>query len=572
MLSDVVKIFEKEYKKYGDNFITDEYIPADGEYVIVEPDGDDFKILDKINIKMDKKTREIDRTNPYFDFICEADYMSKYLDSNKALSDKNIHSNNYMTFFVKKENVHNGKINDEIIKKYYDVIRNPLIKYTKPKAKILYEELEKKYGKSNEKEIDNIENWIENNVYDLVEKDSKDKTYLKIFFKYDLTKYKIESEKYILTNIYNSNDYNININGQTYGLPNDNMGMNSKKPYLGNKSRKTKMPYLLSKEEVLMQKKFFDYLMNQVSAGKTNIYLNEDGIKAINNDEMLHNDFSGYYLRVKKGKEVEIHDFDTIGIYKAEIRPLKLENVLNLKNSKLQYTSINSLGGLKNVINEVLFSKFLTTNYFTEAKDLNINDNSLKRNLLMSRTTLFAWFYKGNRNNVWKILNQGSLDLIKGAINNGYLLKASDQFNLRCALKNYFEGGENMGDILSSVKDSLRIKISEDGTSSITNDEEYYFAVGQLTSYFISLSKSRNKVHSLSNPIINAKTYTRIKDELIKLYKKYNYTIKNSNRRFNNLFAMVSSYVPEKDVQEDLIIAGYLHSNLIYEKSDKEEI
>lgn len=572
MLSDVIKTFEKQYKMHGDKFITGSYIPADGEYIIVQPNEDKFEILDKVIIKIDKKTREVDRTNPYFDFICRADYMSKYLDSNKALSDKNIHSNNYMTFFVKKENVHNGKITDEIIKKYYDTLRNPLSKYSKPKAKKLYEEIEKKHGKAYGRRIDKIEEWVKNNIYKLVEKDSKDKSYLKIFFKYDWDEYIKESEKYVLTNIYNSNDYNMTVNGQIYGLPNDNMGLNSKKPYLENKSRKTKVPYLLSKEEVLMQKKFFDYLMNQVSAGKTNIYIDDEEIKTFSNDEMLKDDFSGYYLRIKKGKEVEIHDFDTIGIYKAKIKPLKLVNVLNIEKSKIEYTSINSLKSLRNIINEVFFSKFLTTNYFTDAKDLNINDNSLKRNLLMARTALFTWFYKGNGNNVCKVLNQSSLDLIKGNINNGYLLKASDQFNLRCALKNYFEGGHNMADILKDVKDLLRKKLNEEKTSSIENDREYYFAVGQLANYFISLSKSKNKVHSLANPIINAKTDERIKDELKKLYKKYNYTINTGNRRFRNLFAMVSSYMPEGKVEEDLIIAGYLHSNLIYEKADKDNI
>jgi CRISPR-associated protein Csh1 len=84
------------------------------------------------------------------------------------------------------------------------------------------------------------------------------------------------------------------------------------------------------------------------------------------------------------------------------------------------------------------------------------------------------------------------------------------------------------------------------------------------------LSKGKSKVHSLANPIINGKTDKRIKDELRKLYKRYNYTINVSNKRFKNLFAMVSSYIPEEKVNEDLIIAGYLHSNLIYEKSKNE--
>ncbi|KAB3529800.1 type I-B CRISPR-associated protein Cas8b/Csh1 [Alkaliphilus serpentinus] len=571
MLFDAVKIFEKVYKEHGDDLITDSYIPADGEYIIVDPYQDDFTITNRIHIKLNKKTRTIDFTIDDIEFIQKADYLSRYLDSNKALSDKNIHSNNYLTFFVKKENLHNGKMTNEIIEKYYATLKNPFIKYSKPKSKKLYLSIQEKIGQPDIEQIEKIEAWIKNNIFNLTDKDTKDKTYLKIFFKYDLLTYQRESERYILANIYNSTDYNEVIGERTYGLPNDNMGLNAKKPYLENKTRKITVPYLLSVEEVLMQKKFFDFLANLVAVSKTNIYVDEKGIKAYTNDEIPIEDFCGYYLRVKKGKEIEIHDFDTIGLYKAIIKPLDLENVLCLEKSNLQYNRIHKLSTLKNIINEIFFSKFLTTNYFTDAKDIRINDNILKRNLLLSRTALFTWFYKGSNQNAWKILNNSSLELIKGSIKNGYLLKASDQFNLRCALKKYFEGGDNMGDILIDVKNKLRRKINQNSTATIENDNEYNFAVGQLTSYFISLSRSKNKVHSLANPIINAKSDERIKEELKKLYKKYNYSINTSSTRFKNLFAMVSSYEPEDKNNEDLIIAGYLHSNLIYEKSDKGE-
>lgn len=573
MLKDVIKTFKKEYEEKGEEYITDSYIPADGEYIIVDTFENNFNILDRFDIKIDKKTRKVDDSNQYFDFVRKSDYMSKLLDMNKPIDPKKIiHSNNYLTFFIKKENVNNGKLKDEIIDKYYEILKNPLIKYTKPKARKLYEEVETKYGKSNAELIDNIKNWIKNNIYNMVEKDNKEKTYLKIFFKYDLDTFKKESEKYILINLYNNNDYNTTINKKIYGLSNDNMGLNAKKPYLENKTRKSKLPYLLSKEEVLIQKQFFDYLMNQASAGKTNIYIDEEKIEALSNDKMLEYDFKGYYLRIKKGKEVEIVDFDNIVSYNTHIRPFNLQNVLQLQKSKItEYGEMKKLKNLKDLINEVFFSKFLTTNYFTDSKDLNINDNILKKNLLLSRNTLFTWFYKGIDSNVWKVLNFSSLDLIKGSINNGYLLKASDQFNLRASLKNYFEGGDNMSDVLAEIKDSLREKINKDDTDVIHSDKEYYFAVGQLTSYFISLSKSKNKVHSLANPIINGKKDARIKDELRKLYKKYNYTIKTGNKRFKNLYAMISSYIPEEKVNEDLIIVGYLHSNLVYEKLDKEE-
>ena len=44
--------------------------------------------------------------------------------------------------------------------------------------------------------------------------------------------YKIESERYLIPNINNNNNFNMEFEKGIVGLPNDNMGMNSKKPYL----------------------------------------------------------------------------------------------------------------------------------------------------------------------------------------------------------------------------------------------------------------------------------------------------------------------------------------------------
>ncbi|AWB30803.1 type I-B CRISPR-associated protein Cas8b/Csh1 [Clostridium botulinum] len=578
MLKDAIYTFKNIYEKKGESFITDSYVPEDGDYIIVEPYENTFRELDIVKIKQDKKTKEIDRSSEYFKFICNADYLSKLIDIQKPIDSKKIiHSNNYLSFFVKNENVNNGKLNNKIIDSYYEILKNPEIKYSKEKLR-LYKEIEDKYGKVNENLIENIKIWIKDNIKDYVHEDSKGNSYLKIFFKYDLEEYKKENEKYLIPNIFNKVDnFNIKIGEETYGLPNDNMGLNSKKPYLENKSRKTKVPYLISLEEVLLQKKFFDYLLNQVSIGKTNIYMDKKEIYPKSDKESMDNDFSGIYFRIKKGKEVEIHDFDTINHYKANIKPIKLKNVIDIDLNKSNITyniTITKRNTIKDLINKVFFSKFLSSNYFTESKDMNINDNNLKRNILLSRRALFNWFYKGNEFTVWKVFGNSSLSLIKGSIENGYIFKAGEQFNLRCALKEYFVGGESMADVLLDVKASLRDKVSREKTASIDNDKEYYFAVGQLASFLISLSKAAKKTHSLANPIINAKSDDRIKVELKKLFKKYSYAIdRKMSRRFDNLMTMVSSYIPdpEEKVNDDLIIAGYLHSSLIYEKSSKEE-
>lgn len=573
MLSQALEIFKKEYEKNGDAFIIDTYIPADGTYVVVKPSNDGFDIDETIDIKLDKKTRTIDRTNSkYMKFICLADYYSKVTDMNKAIlpsGGKVIQGNNYLSFIIKKESLTNGKLTIEIIDKYYSYLENPRLKYTKPKALNLYELAEEKMGEVDKDKLNKIKVWIKENLFQSF-KDLTGKDYLKIFFHYAENDYKKESERYFIPNVYNNNDYNEKLDNIIYGVPNDNMGLNSKKPYLENKTRKITVPYLIDQEEVMYQKKFFDYLMNKASSGKVNIYIG-NGINSLSNKDSLDKGFNGIFLRLKKGKEVEIQDYDIISNYNPELKKVfEYENIIGIDHDKLNgnYGSIKTLKKMHETINEVMFSKFLSSNYFTEPKDISTNDGTLKSNLLICRTALFNWFYKGNYKNIWMLLNKASLSLVKGSIGNGYFTKATDQFNLRLSLKEYFEGGEEMADVIFSVKDSLRNKISQKHTSFIENDREYFFAVGQLVSFFISRSKGKKKPLSLANPFINAKKDKVIKDKLKGLYKKYNYDIESYNFKFKGLYAMVMSYELDDKIDEDMIIAGYLHSNLLYEKAE----
>ena len=127
-----------------------------------------------------------------------------------------------------------------------------------------------------------------------------------------------------------------------------------------------------------------------------------------------------------------------------------------------------------------------------------------------------------------------------------------------------------MADIVQNIKSSLRVKVNENDTEKIGNDEEYYFAVGQLVSYLLSKSKAKKKPHSLANQFISGKNNDDIKEKLRKLYVKYSYDADINGKRFNNLYAMIVGYVPEGKVNQDLMIAGYLNSNLIYEKNKGE--
>ena len=169
---------------------------------------------------------------------------------------------------------------------------------------------------------------------------------------------------------------------------------------------------------------------------------------------------------------------------------------------------------------------------------------------------------------IGELLKKVSSSLVKGSIENGYITKAGKQFNLRCALRSYFEGGIDMADTIKQKKEELRNKInSKDITLSIESDDEYYFAVGQLVNYFISRSKGTNRPYNLVRPFINTNNNEVIKSNLRQLYKKYSYDPKLYSLRFRNLYAMVLSYEPENKINEDMIMAGFLHSSLVYENN-----
>ena len=83
--------------------------------------------------------------------------------------------------------------------------------------------------------------------------------------------------------------------------------------------------------------------------------------------------------------------------------------------------------------------------------------------------------------------------------------------------------------------------------------------------------KSNNKNQSLINPFLNAKGDAILKDKLTKLYTKYNYAMGFNHGRASNLYSMILGYRPEDKVDQDMIIAGFLNSNLIYEKKEDTE-
>lgn len=589
-----------EMLKHEDNLILKGYIPANGSYVIVKNDG----TVKNADIKFDKKTRNLNCTDDtLLNDICFYDYHSKLISMNKPIDIKKvIHSNNYLAFAVKKESI-TTKLTEAIIDNYYDTLKNPLEKkYKKSKeASKIYQKFEEDHGVVNITLLEKCRSWIKQHIFSidkLVNVDLEKKEYLKIFFEVfetneeDNKKNKElfiqEDNRYIYPNIYNNNYYNVEVDGKIQGIPDNNMGMNAKKPFLSIKTRKNPASYLLDGDTALLQKQFFEYLMNFATNGKNNIYVDiiNNKIEAYSDKEEREK-FSGieagYYLRIQKGKELEIQVQDSIVNYQDKLLlnfnyqdffKMNIEKYPEYTKNIGIYTKRTDVGRL---INNIFFSKYLLTNYFTDANDISVKDSVLKRIIIMYRNVIFDWIYKGIDNNFEVVEKQFVLELIKNTLINDYNLRAMTQLNLHWSFEDYFanlekRGGEKMADIATKIRMSVKEKVmSKDKAVIVNNNEEYYYAIGQLMAYFISLSKASKKAQSLINPVLNAQNDTVIKTRLLQLYKKYNYNILTKNSRVKNLYAMILGYKPEGKVNQEMILFGYMDNNVIYTKSEEKE-
>lgn len=589
-----------EMLKHEDNLILKGYIPADGSYVIVKNDG----TVKNADIKFDKKTRNLNCTDDtLLNDICFYDYHSKLISMNKPIDIKKvIHSNNYLAFAVKKESI-TTKLTEAIIDNYYDTLKNPLEKkYKKSKeASKIYQKFEEDHGVVNITLLEKCRSWIKQHIFSidkLVNVDLEKKEYLKIFFEVfetneeDNKKNKElfiqEDNRYIYPNIYNNNYYNVEVDGKIQGIPDNNMGMNAKKPFLSIKTRKNPASYLLDGDTALLQKQFFEYLMNFATNGKNNIYVDiiNNKIEAYSDKEEREK-FSGieagYYLRIQKGKELEIQVQDSIVNYQDKLLlnfnyqdffKMNIEKYPEYTKNIGIYTKRTDVGRL---INNIFFSKYLLTNYFTDANDISVKDSVLKRIIIMYRNVIFDWIYKGIDNNFEVVEKQFVLELIKNTLINDYNLRAMTQLNLHWSFEDYFanlekRGGEKMADIATKIRMSVKEKVmSKDKAVIVNNNEEYYYAIGQLMAYFISLSKASKKAQSLINPVLNAQNDTVIKTRLLQLYKKYNYNILTKNSRVKNLYAMILGYKPEGKINQEMILFGYMDNNVIYTKSEEKE-
>ena len=574
MIDEALEVFKKIYDKEEEKLVVNKHIPKDGTYILVNIKSG--KIIEKLNISYDKKAKKVDgEFNQYYSYFKAFDYYSNLVDMNKPMDPKKtIHSNQIYSFFIKKDSIRENKLTKSIIEGYKKNLLNPEEKYNSKEAKELYKNIAEKLPKIEKDIVEDIFLWIEDNVNENLLENNNKKDYLKIFFvEEDLDKslelFKNEHKRYIIPNIFNSNDYNKKIGETIYGLSNNNMGLNAKKAFLENKTRRVSIPYLVNTDEILLQYAFYNYLLPEVKQGNYFIYFSENEIIPRTYKEGCPNG-AKYLLNASYSKDVDIKNFNVISKNSSEEININFKEILHQKKKdtdEIEYGNLNREKMMNN-INKILFYNSLLGNFLLNDGDLDIKDIEVKKLLMKYRNSFYKWFYLNDEAEVKKNIRKIYLDAVMVAIGNGHFFKASQQLDFGFCLEKYFYGKSELMEEIMNVKEVFLNHTLSEEDWEFSNDEEYFFAIGQILAYINYMRNSKAKSLNFIKQLTFVKNIDVLKEKIKKIVISYSHIFETKNKKINRTISNISLYQP-KEIKIDILLAGFTSDIVFFKKREE---
>jgi CRISPR-associated protein Csh1 len=557
MIYDILEVFKKEYERSGDKLILGKYELKDGLYVKINSDGI-FNYFESKTVKKEKvfSTIEGQQDSKAHTWFKEVDYYSSYLNSNKALFDKKIHNINYLSFYFKAENYEyvKKKMREHFLillsfKKFKDKNEKEILKNYEHQIKscLRKKDIVKKYRV------------LEKN-FDEIVKQAQElgvKNYIKIFFEEDLELYKQESNIYLSLKIFNDVKFNKSVDNAIYGLSNANMGLNSKKPFLENKSRKTLVPFFIENSDALLVKKFFDWMK----------------LQPYNEDRYLDEHF--FMQKQSKNDEAEIKEFEYIPLKKDDVqrhfRPIEVKNYLKVRDKDKKLVKdyiIKELYQLEEKVDELFYNKQLVFNYYNDdIKVSSFMSKELQKLLVITKYSMNNYFRKFDNRSFRNSIQKYGTAFVLDGFRNDRVFKAKSALNLKFSIL-----GEEMD--IDEIVGSLDKRLSEDGYEHLSR-EEFLFLAGQWAYYLLSQSKSRDKTFALAEHYFRAKNIVRLRSTLRNDLKKYKHAINMHSNKIKKTIAMVGSYPDDtnrfSDLEQDMFLVGFSTDNLFYKKKEEKK-
>lgn len=563
-----------------DEIVISNYTLKEGIYFKLDLNGN---IIDELVVN-----KNTDKMSELYQWFKERDYYSKLIMMNKYIGDKRIHSNNMYTVFIKVENLPEiGKnsiistIDDLkiILDKYFDKLNSKPNKEEKDVLKYCSIQGIDKNLSNRCKYI--LESGLKQSI-ERIKNIKETGNYLKLFIMTDenndadIKNYKRESERYVMPKIFNDNKYNKYSGDELLGLSNENMQLNSHKPFLKLYGTKFKVPYRVSLNQALINKKVFEWMGgSQKEDGKPNMKFSipyDYDFKISPDDDSMER---GILIETisDKGERVVV-DGDSIPKNITYLkRPFKYVIFFKLKEDEDR--TIIKRSELETLIDKVFFKNKMKILYYDSSYKPKGCSSIVMNAMNIMRIPMKNYFRLGIENNIEPLIKKLTMMIVKDGIrsNESGFYDLKQKMNLRLSLLKYFkrEGETSVGDIVIDIADSVKNIVLGEGEASAESDNEFYYCVGQLTRYIFDRSETAQKKMDMYTPVLDAKNAKRIKDILKDAAVRYAHNIDINNRRYKRLLRMVMGYETDGKPDGDMILCGICDDNIIYTKKEEKQ-
>jgi CRISPR-associated protein Csh1 len=414
--------------------------------------------------------------------------------------------------------------------------------------------------------------------------------------------------RYLAKRAVNKEEFNFEVDGQTYGVPDYLTGYNTKKPFLQHHTAAFEINKRVTSSDVLQLFRFSQLKANRQLPNPLPVFiekkeLNETVVSIFNRDaernvtysEIIaavyekHRDLGNYYLLNIQGNSV--NDFDFVSSFRYQLdAKVKIQGFFT-SSGDLTDQRIQTIFEFERRIVQKMFENQLvqiTKNglrmrYF---EDINHNPKYIRpaiyRLVLKYRKAFYDYIYKSKRDAVsarmfHDVMQTGVLDLMKqDEFKDRHHTKEfaiKERLNIWFSLYEYFnhstgEGGETpMASQVLHLQERM-LEIANESLAHVENDREFAYAAGQVIYYLLNQSEAGNKSHALLEPFLQKTDPAQFKIAISRTFAQYKHAIAFYKGRFEKLMAEILSYEPDERLKSllPIILAGYFSECVIYKK------
>lgn len=438
--------------------------------------------------------------------------------------------------------------------------------------------------------------------------------YIIIYTDVTLNKYQDFNNRYAAEGLFNTANYNIELDGEIHGTSNFLNGFNSDKPFRIHQTASFDITKRISAKEAKALSVFQDLAIKKQFPNPIPLFIEQpelihetlklyhrSDVQRITHREIISElwkrtkDLGNYYLLYFSGGV--IRDFDFVAKFRynlsseedrtGERKNWIIENITEIKDKdKISSppTELTTVFDFERVVIRQLFNNTLVkvddktgdvSMRYLDDIDPKYYRPALYTLLLKYRKPIYDFIYKSMRASIGRqqfqdICTTGIMDDVKE--NKEYAIKI--KLNIFFSLNQYFDETKNPEIMPSKIEEhkSTVTQLIDNASLHFNSDEAYAFGAGQLIYYLLSQSEAGERTHAVMEPFLQKTNHANFNEAIASILFKYKHAIRFDFNRFNKLAAEVLDYTPEKGLLElrPILLAGYFCPNILYasKKSD----